>query len=226
MKQMILIQHKILPMRTAQEQFKLAGVDTQLVVTDKERGIVYITAGHITGGGAAIMTESEWQSYLLLCDIWLNSPVDTEGAGAQILPRSHFERAFTEVEALLLSHARCIKEDEREEILRSLAGKLLPLKEAVLRAEEIWREERFSMKPGTPDARATPAKDSARLEWLASRSEITCCVDYETGLFGIYEMQGNINDRRLVWLVAEENESLRAAIDAAMAMEKKGGASA
>lgn len=133
----ILTQHKILPMRTGQEQFSLAGVDTQLMVTDTERGLVYVI-----GAGAAIMTEDEWQSYILLCDTWLNSPVDADGGDNRLPAPSYFQKAFTEIERMVVRGCESgLIEAERKAIFGAIASKLLPLKEAVLRAEEIWKED-------------------------------------------------------------------------------------
>jgi uncharacterized protein YqcC (DUF446 family) len=78
---------------------------------------------------------------------------------------SHFARAFNVMEAVLLAHRGSLDEEDREEMLRRLAGQMLSLKEAVLRAEEIWREE-------NPDAETRRLGDVKALtllhenEWL------------------------------------------------------------
>lgn len=56
------------------------------------------------------------------------------------LPVSHFARAFNVMESLLLAHQASLDEEDREEMLRRLAGQMMTLKEDVLRAEEIWAE--------------------------------------------------------------------------------------
>jgi hypothetical protein len=56
-----------------------------------------------------------------------------------VRPASHFAREFGEVERLLQAFHGCLCEQDREDMVRAMAGKVLALKEAVLRAEEIWR---------------------------------------------------------------------------------------
>lgn len=71
----------------------------------------------------------------------VSSEEEMELAALRLRPASDFARSFREIEECLLAHARCLSDDERDEIARQIAAKIMPLKEAVLRAEEIWREE-------------------------------------------------------------------------------------
>ena len=143
-----------MPIRSALQQFEKEGAFSGLVATDKQRGLVYVAG---ISRQCVVMEEAEWEKYLDLCRVWMLSSQDLQGApivsmleaaahegqdGLALLKRpSHFARAFSEIETLLRIHATCIKEDECEEILRQVDAKLRMLKEAVLRAEEIWLEQ-------------------------------------------------------------------------------------
>jgi hypothetical protein len=57
--------------------------------------------------------------------------------------------------------------------------------------------------------------DTDRLDWLEALSDPMLLSDYETGLWGVAEYRGSINDRYIVHL-SKEHQTLRHAIDAAM----------
>jgi hypothetical protein len=56
--------------------------------------------------------------------------------------------------------------------------------------------------------------DTERINWLESRGEIQLIKDYEEGLWGVYVITGNVNDRVGFWLT-KDHETLRKALDAA-----------
>jgi hypothetical protein len=86
-------------------------------------------------------TPDEWAALWMARGILEGHTRDLSG-DAPAAAMGSFPAAFAELERLLLEHERCLCEEERAEMLRVLAGKLLALKEAVLRAAEIWAERR------------------------------------------------------------------------------------
>lgn len=71
-----IIQHQILPMRTAQLQFELAGCETSLTTINPQTRIAYVDGK----AGPACMELAEWERYKVLCATWQASPIDLEGA--------------------------------------------------------------------------------------------------------------------------------------------------
>ncbi len=59
---------------------------------------------------------------------------------SEVVIRSKFLDDFAELERLLVTYQGCIRDEEREDIVRDLSGKILATKEKVLRAEEAGRE--------------------------------------------------------------------------------------
>ncbi len=59
---------------------------------------------------------------------------------SEVVIQSKFLGDFTEIERLLVAYQACIREEEREDIVRDLSGKIMAAKEKVLRAEESGRE--------------------------------------------------------------------------------------
>jgi hypothetical protein len=59
---------------------------------------------------------------------------------SEVVIRSKFLDDFAALERLLVTYQGCIREEEREDILLDLSGKILAAKEKVLRAEEAGRE--------------------------------------------------------------------------------------
>lgn len=62
------------PFRKADEQFKIAGLETMLVTVNAGNRLHYV-AGK---GGAAVMEEAEWDGYLKLCKRFAESPMDRQ----------------------------------------------------------------------------------------------------------------------------------------------------
>jgi hypothetical protein len=76
-------------------------------------------------------------------------------------------------------------------------------------------------EPENAMPKETHITDTDRLNWLETRNDPQLYACYESGLWGVAEYQGTINDRELVWLAEEEHETLREAIDAAMTKHPK-----
>jgi len=133
------------PMRTVEEQWQIAGYQCGAYATLDREGLVFVDGK----GGRCAMRQEQWSAYQAKClqgapaisMLVVATEEEAELASATRLRPSHFARSFREIEECLIAHARCISDDERDEIVRQIAGKLLPLKEAVLRAEEIWAED-------------------------------------------------------------------------------------
>lgn len=134
------------PMRTADEQWQIAGYQCGVYATLDHEGLVFVDGK----GGRACMRQDEWTAYQVKCLQGAPSismmVVETEGdaellSATRLRPNSDFARSFREIEQCLMAHTRCIHDDERDEIIRQIAAKIMPLKEAVLRAEEIWLED-------------------------------------------------------------------------------------
>lgn len=134
------------PMRSADEQWRVAGFECSVYAVLDEEGIVFVNGK----GGRCVMRGDEWTAYQRRC---LESAPSvamlkvSEEEAVELLslmqrPRSCFQAAFERIERLMMAHETCLHEDEREDMRRTMAGKLLTLKEAVLRAEEIWSEGR------------------------------------------------------------------------------------
>lgn len=132
-------------MRTAEKQWDLAGCQCDAYARLENEGIVFVNGK----GGQCVMREEEWAAYQGKClqgapSVSMLEATTDEGEELDLLRRprpSHFARAFNVMEALLLAHERSLDEEDREEMLRRLAGQMASLKTAVLRAEEIWHEE-------------------------------------------------------------------------------------
>lgn len=126
-----------LPRRDAREQFALVGV-ASVFVEVVDDGFYAVD----DKGGRCLMLPEEWARYRTLCERWSGTCHDMPGAAPRAHGRSAFARCFSEVEHLLQQYHLSFSEDEREDMVRLLGGKIEVLKTAVLRAEEIWQEER------------------------------------------------------------------------------------
>ena len=158
-----------MPMRSAEEQWQIAGYQCGVYATLDHEGIVFVDGK----GGRCVMRQDAWNEYLAITltkspSVSMLEATADEEAELEALRRrepSHFARAFREIDLCLIAHTRCIADDERDEIVRLIAAKIMPLKEAELRAEEIWREE-------GPDLETRRRGDVERLadlnenEWL------------------------------------------------------------
>lgn len=148
-------------MRTAAELWELAGPNMWLYELDEDGHALLQASAYdpITGTRPRCkMTPQEFVKYQAVRNKWqaagqdlAAAPVismlvvsleeEMELAALRLRPSSDFARSFREIEECLLAHARCLSDDERDEIIRQIAAKIMPLKEAVLRAEEIWLED-------------------------------------------------------------------------------------
>jgi hypothetical protein len=128
--------------RSAAEQFAVAGADSGIVSRSSCNSFI------VDGvGGICLMSPEEFEKYKALCAsaqmVVLGSETQAEQfSKTRVQPRSHFASAFREIEKLLLSYSHILCEEERDDLLLTLCAKVMPLKEAVLRAEEIWNEGR------------------------------------------------------------------------------------
>lgn len=73
------MQHKITaeslqpqPVRTGEEQFRIAGLNTVLLTINAGTGHHYVNGK----GGAAVLPREEWATYKRLCEQWKAVPVD------------------------------------------------------------------------------------------------------------------------------------------------------
>lgn len=170
-------------MRTAAELWELAGPDMWLYRWSD--GLALLQGK--TAGCA--MTAEEYAKYQRMRGKWQDAGQDLDGApmvsmrqatahedvdlDLRVKP-SRLACAFREVEQLLIAHQACIEESECEEIFRQIGGKMLSLKEAVLRAEEIWREEHPAA-----ETLSTETADDDELEALDAwhKAEAETCVE-------------------------------------------------
>jgi hypothetical protein len=148
----------MIPMRTAEQQFVAAAANSILLRILKANGLHEVDGV----GGKCLMEPAEYEAYEELCAKWAEAGSDQHDApepavmlmateeevaeleAEQRRPRSYFRSAFREVEHLVLSCHQSISEDERDDIILTLLSKLMPLREAVLRAEEIWEDTSFA----------------------------------------------------------------------------------
>lgn len=149
---------QIIPTRSAQRQFQLAAADSVLI--EKAQNPEYYLVDGV--GGPCYMRLDEYAQYKQLCAQWSAAGSDQHDApepsvmlmateeevaeleAEQRMPSSYFRSAFREIEHLVLSCHHSLNEDERDDIILTLLSKLMPLREAVLRAEEIWEDESFA----------------------------------------------------------------------------------
>jgi len=144
---------QIIPTRSAKRQFQLAAADSVLI--EKAQNPEYYLVDGV--GGPCYMRLDEYAQYKKLCADWSAAGSDQHDAPGPMMaseeevaeleaeqrrPRSYFRSAFREIEHLVLSCHQSISEEERDDIILTLLSKLMPLREAVLRAEEIWEEGR------------------------------------------------------------------------------------
>lgn len=145
----------VIPIRSAQTQFELAAADSEIFPTKFHEFVLLDGVG-----GLCYMRHAEYNDYQRMCAQWTAAGSDQHDApepavmlmaseeevaeleAEQRRPRSYFRSAFREIEHLVLSCHQSISEDERDDIILTLLSKLMPLREAVLRAEEIWEEGR------------------------------------------------------------------------------------
>jgi hypothetical protein len=146
----------IMPIRSAQTQFETAGADSTSIRETTDNNFVQVDGV----GGPCYMRVAEYEKYTRMRADWISAGTDQHDAPdpammlmatqeevveleeEQCRPRSYFRDAFREIEHLVLSCHQSISEDERDDIILTLLSKLMPLREAVLRAEEIWEEGR------------------------------------------------------------------------------------
>ena len=147
----------VIPIRSAQTQFELAAADSEVFPTKFHEFVLLDGVG-----GLCYMRHAEYNDYQRMCAQWSAAGSDQHDAPEpavmlmateeevaeleeqQCRPRSYFRESFKEIELLLLSCNHTLSEEERDEIISTLCAKLLPLREAVLRAEEIWEDESFA----------------------------------------------------------------------------------
>lgn len=144
-----------IPMRSAQRQFELAGADSTLIQQTGDPRVVLVDGV----GGPCYMDLLEYEQYKRMRADWILAGSDQHDAPGPVMlmaneeevaeleeeqrrPRSYFRDAFREIEHLVLSCHQSLSEEERDDIILTLLAKLMPLREAVLRAEEIWEEGR------------------------------------------------------------------------------------
>ena len=146
----------MIPMRTAEQQFAVAAANSWLLRILKANGLHEVDGV----GGKCLMEPAEYEQYKRICATWAevgNDQHDAPGplmfivgskteadeiAEKRLKPRSYFAASFREIEQLLLSYNHSLSEEDRDEMMLTLCAKILPLREAVLRAEEIWEEGR------------------------------------------------------------------------------------
>lgn len=134
------------PMRSGEEQWRVAGYECAVYAVLDEEGLVFVDGK----GGRCVMRVDEWAGYQRRClesapsvsMLVVSSEEAAEMVALRLRPRSCFQAAFEAIERLLIAHETCLDELDREDMRRTMAGKLMTLKEAVLRAEEIWSEGR------------------------------------------------------------------------------------
>jgi hypothetical protein len=126
-----------IPRRLAKEQFTIAAANACLLRI-REDGLYEVDGV----GGRCLMEKEEYEAYKALCAAWAAAGSDQPDSEPQGKPRSYFAASFREIEQLLLSYSHILCEEERDDLILNLAAKVMPLKEAVLRAEEIWNEGR------------------------------------------------------------------------------------
>lgn len=86
-----LVKQQILPLRTAAEQFRLAGVESSVRTFNPGSRIYYIGRK----GGLCAMHEQEWNDYQALCARWSSGPLDLDGApGISMLEQTRDEDEF------------------------------------------------------------------------------------------------------------------------------------
>jgi hypothetical protein len=184
------------------------------------------------------MRVAEYQKYTRMRADWISAGTDQHDAPdpammlmatqeevveleeEQCRPRSYFRESFKEIELLLLSYNHTLSEEERDEIILTLCAKLLPLREAVLRAEEIWEE----------DLKHAEDRHREDIEKLA-------CINQNESLIAIAkelecELNATVGTLQLVWPFLYEDDghganapAYQKAIDAVKAVlaVKKGG---
>ncbi len=106
-----------LPLRKADEQFRIAGLETMLLTVNAGNRLHYV-AGK---GGQAVMEEAEWEGYKLLCKRFAQSPMDRHDAdpfAGLLEPRLTTEDLWHIVTALVY---------EADEVLRLIRGSLTTL---------------------------------------------------------------------------------------------------
>lgn len=168
---------QIIPTRSARRQFHVAAANSVLIERAQNPEF-YLVDGV---GGPCYMQADEYEHYKKLCAAWAEAGSDQHDAPGPVLlmateeedssfakateheeaelrrrPRSYFRDCFREIEQLLLSCHQSLSEDERDDILVTLCAKILPLREAVLRAEEIWEGTSFANALATERRRAQP----------------------------------------------------------------------
>lgn len=145
----------MIPIRTAEQQFAVAAANSCLLRILKANGLHEVDGV----GGKCLMEPAEYEQYKRICATWADVGSDQHDAPGPLMfivgskaevdeiaekrlkPRSHFAASFREIEQLLLSYNHSLSEEDRDEMMLTLCAKILPLREAVLRAEEIWSEQ-------------------------------------------------------------------------------------
>lgn len=128
-----IIEHRILPMRTARLQFELAGVETILSTINPQTKLAYVGGR----GGPACMELVEWEKYKALCATWQASPLDLEGAPTVSMLVVESEEAAREI-----SEQRLEPNDVRQ-IYRSLRSNLKEAKSCVVSARHTLSVEDY-----------------------------------------------------------------------------------
>jgi hypothetical protein len=128
-----IIEHRILPMRTARLQFELAGVETVLTTINPQSNLAYVGGK----GGPACMELQEWEKYKILCATWSAAPLDLEGAPTVSMMLVDSEEAMRQV-----SQQR-IEPDDLGRICRSLRISLKEARECVVSAQRTLSVEDY-----------------------------------------------------------------------------------
>lgn len=146
--QIIMKTEIMIPIRSAERQFAAAAANSCLLRVREADGLYEVDGV----GGKCLMEPADYEQYKRLCAEVAAVPRDLQAApGVSMLEataeeetemellarrhRSHFAESFREIERLLLSYPRSMSEEDRDDIITTLCTKILPLREAVLRAE-------------------------------------------------------------------------------------------
>lgn len=127
------IENRILPMRSAQQQFEIAGCETILTRINPHTKLAYVDGK----GGPACLSEEQWDQYKVLCATWKASPMDLEGAPVVSMLAVGSEEAAREI-----SEPRIGPEDLRR-IYRSLRLCLQEVRACVTSAQHTLSVEDY-----------------------------------------------------------------------------------
>lgn len=119
-----LVDHKLMPMRTAAEQFAIAGEECGVLTFNSGSRLYYLNGK----GGPCVMAAAEWDEYKVLCARWSRTPLDLHDApGISMMVVDSEEEAKWMSESRLAPHAVRLDAGDRRRIHQAL---LVTLKEA------------------------------------------------------------------------------------------------